>query len=98
MIGLTEIKLPMQYIQVQSYTLTSARIIKSALVAFAGRTAIFIQYYAASGSVVMENDYHFCKNSATSKYYAKLILAVIEMTILSGNILLILNIMQYLFL
>ena len=37
---------------------------------------------------------HFCENSATSKYYAKLILAVIEMTIISAQILLILNIMQ----
>ena len=49
MIGLTEIKLPMQYIQVQRYTPTSARIIKSALVAFAGRTDIFIKYYAILG-------------------------------------------------
>ena len=46
----------------------------------------------------MENDYHFCENAATSKYYAKLILVVIEMTIISAKILLILNIMQYFFL
>ena len=43
----------------------------------------------------MENDYHFCENSATSKLYAKLIYVVIEMTIISAKILRILNIMQY---
>ena len=37
---------------------------------------------------------HFCENSATSKYYTKLILAVIEMTIISAQILLVLNIIQ----
>lgn len=98
LIGLTEIRLPMQYIHVQSCTPTSARITKSALVAFADRTDIFIKYYAMLGSVVMENDCHFCENAATSKYYAKLILVVIEMTIISAKILLILNIMQYFFL
>ena len=77
MIGLTEIKLPMPYIQVQRYRPTSARIIKSALVAYAGRTDIFIKYYAILGSVFMENDYHSCENAATSKYYTKLILVVI---------------------
>ena len=94
MIGLTQIKLPCS-IQVQRYTPTTARIIKSVLVAFAGRTDIFIKYYAILGSFVMENDYHFCENSATSKLYAKLIYVVIEMTIISAKILLILNIMQY---
>ena len=88
----------MQYIHVQSCTPTSASIVKSALVAFADRTDIFIKYYAILGSVVMGNDYHFCENSATSKYYTKLILVVIEMTIISVKILLILNIMQYFFL
>ena len=78
MISLTEIKLPMQYIQIQSYTPTSARIVKSMLVAFAGRTDIFIKYNAILGSVVMENDNHFSKHFATSTYYVILIPYVIE--------------------
>ena len=58
----------MQNIQVKRYTPASASIVKSVLAAFADRSDIFIKYYAILGSVGMENDYHFCKNSATSKY------------------------------
>ena len=95
MISLTEIKLPMQYIQIQSYTATSARIVKSMLVAFEGRTDVFIKYDAILCSVVMENDNHFSEHSATSKYYVILIPVDMEMTIISAKILLLLHIMQY---
>ena len=79
----------------QSYTPASARIVKSTLVAFAGRTNIFIKYYAILGSVFMENDNHFSEYSATSKYYVILIPVVMEMTIISAIVLLLLHIMQY---
>ena len=57
------------------------------LVAFVGRTDVFIKYDAILCSVVMENDNHFSEHSATSKYYVILIPVDMEMTIISAKIL-----------